>query len=292
MLTTFGIHLFLTILPAKKVSVFSGGLGKETLELRKWDTGQYMTWLGNYISFNPQISEHGSGKWQVSEFNFRAGNTITLCAIAFLLASFMGIFTGTIQSTLEFEPLTGQKRFLPAIMSNSSATTLYFFSSIPAYIIAYVLFLLMESESNMFMAILALALGSGSAMDISRFTSNAHSRQLYSRYVENAIATGLKTSGFIPLPGYVAWHAFRNSLISILPVTAYRIPLIVSSALVVEVVFDLPGLGESLLSSLINQDVPMILSIVLVSVVFVQVCVFLAELLVFILYPQKYSAAD
>jgi peptide/nickel transport system permease protein len=74
-----------------------------------------------------------------------------------------------------------------------------------------------------------------------------------------------------------------------LPITAYRLPLIVSSALVVEVVFDLPGLGESLLSALIQQDTPMILSIILISVLFVQVCVFLADIMAFVLHPQRSS---
>ena len=162
-------------------------------------------------------------------------------------------------------------------------------SSVPAYIIAYFLFLVLKSESNIYLAIIALALGSGSAIDISRLTSNTHNRELTSKYIENALVCGLKTGGLLPLPGYVSWHAFRNSLITILPVITYRLPSIVSSALVVEVVFDLPGLGETLLRSLINQDVPMALNIIMISVLFVQICVFSAEILVFMLHPQQKS---
>ena len=77
-----------------------------------------------------------------------------------------------------------------------------------------------------------------------------------------------------------------NSLITILPVTAMKLPLIVSSAMIVEVVFDLPGMGESLLRALIGQDVPKILSIVLASALFAQFCVFLSELLVYLLNPK------
>ncbi|MBU3917134.1 ABC transporter permease subunit, partial [bacterium] len=170
-----------------------------------------------------------------------------------------------------------------------STTTLFVLSSVPAYIIAYFLFLLLKSESGMFLAVIALALGSGSAMDVSRLTTNTHTRELHSKYVENALTCGLKTSGLIPKPGSVAWHAFRNSLITILPITAYRLPLIVSSGLVVEVVFDLSGLGESLLSSLIQQDIPMVLTIILISVLFVQICVFFADVLAYTLHPHRYS---
>ena len=155
--------------------------------------------------------------------------------------------------------------------------------------IAFSLFLLFNSESNLTLSILSLALGSGLTMDIARLSHNTHSHHLNSKYVENALICGLKTKGILPIPGTVGWHAFRNSLITILPIVAYRFPLIVSSALVVEVVFDLPGLGENLLVSLVRQDIPMILTIVLTSVVFVQICVFIAECLVFVLQPQQRS---
>jgi ABC-type dipeptide/oligopeptide/nickel transport system permease component len=202
----------------------------------------------------------------------------------------MGMFVGTAKATLNNEIVSGTSNSsIVDYFSSASNAMLFLCSSIPAYIIAYFLFLLLKSESNMFLAVIALALGSGSAMDVLRLTSNVHSRELQSKYVENALAVGLQTSGLFPRPGTVAWHAFRNSLITILPVTAYRLPLIVSSALVVEVVFDLPGLGESLLNSLIRQDVPMVLSIILISVVFVQVCVFLADVLAYILHPQKFA---
>ncbi len=289
LLATFGIQLFFNFLPPKRIVDSRTSFGQAKTIVRKWKTEDYLVWVGKILQGEPQISDHASGSWLTNEFRLRSSNTLLLCGNAFIIAALMGIFIGTTGATLNSEHVSGPKKPRPVFVSSLSTSILFVLSSVPAYLIAYFLFLLLKSESNMFLAVIALALGSGSAMDVSRLTSNTHQRELHSKYVENALTCGLKTSGLIPKPGSVAWHAFRNSLITILPITAYRLPLIVSSALVVEVVFDLPGLGDSLLSSLIQQDVPMVLTIILISVVFVQICIFLADVLAYVLHPQKYS---
>ncbi len=289
LLATFGIQLLLTFLPPKRVVDTENTSGYQRMIVREWETKNYVDWLQALVTGNPQVTDNPSGNWLAREITVRAKNTLTLCWNAFLIASLMGIFAGTTKATLNSEHVSGPKKPLSSFLSSVSTSTLFVLSSVPAYIIAYFLFLVLKSESNMFLAVIALAMGSGLAMDVSRLTANIHQRELYSKYVENALTCGLKTSG-LPTPGSVGWHAFRNSLISVLPITAYRLPLIVSSALVVEVVFDLPGLGESLLTALIQQDTPMILTIILISVLFVQVCVFLADVLAFGLHPQRYSA--
>ncbi len=288
LLATFGIQLLLTFLPPKRV-VDPRSTYQEKMVVQMWTTDRYVNWVKRLVAGDLQVSDESTGNWIVQEFKSRARNTLTLCWSAFVVAAVMGIFIGTAKATLNNETVSGPKTWLGNFVSSLSTWSLFALSSIPAYIIAYFLFLLLKSESNMFLAVLALALGSGSSMDVLRLTSNIHSRELQSKYVENALASGLKTGGLLPVPGSVAWHAFRNSLITILPITAYRLPLIVSSALVVEVVFDLPGLGESLLRSLIYQDVPMVLTIILISVLFVQVCVFIADVFAFVLHPQRYQ---
>jgi len=289
LLATFGIQLLLTFLPPKRIVDTESTSGYQRMVVRKWETKNYIDWLKDLVVGKPQITDNASGNWLAREIKVRAVNTLTLCSSAFLIAALMGVFVGTTQATLNSEHVAGPGNLFTSMFSSVSTTTLFVLSSVPAYIIAYFLFLILKSESNMFLAVIALALGSGSAMDVSRLTNNIHQRELNSKYVENALTCGLKTSGLIPFPGSVGWHAFRNSLITILPITAYRLPLIVSSALVVEVVFDLPGLGESLLSALIQQDTPMILTIVLISVLFVQGCVLLADILTFALHPQRYT---
>lgn len=288
LLTTFGIHLCLSALPPKRL-VAPNARMEEQVSIRKWELSHYLSWITSTLVLQMPISDQGTGDWEVREFWLRVKNSLTLCLISFLLAAGLGILLGTLSASLEFEPLSGPPSG-PQWKSFKIVQALVFIaSSLPAYILAYLLFLWFGSDSSTLLAIVSLGLGSAMAVDVARLTQNCHSRELRSKYIESAIANGLKTQGILPKPGCVGWHAFRNSLITILPVTAMKLPLIISSAMIVEVVFDLPGLGESLLWALIGQDVPKILSIVLTSALFAQFCVFVSELLVYLLNPKGRS---
>lgn len=286
LIATFGVQLLFTFLPPRQVSDFRTNFTESHI-YKEWSTHSYLTWAASLIKGTPQISDSVVNKWLLNNFKLRAKTTFLLCTTAFLVSALTGMFAGVIKSQLSNKTISGVPETRSLYFTRGFNYLIFVLSSIPAYMIAFSLFLLFNSESNLTLSIISLALGSGMTMDISRLTHNTHSHHLNSKYVENALICGLKTNGMFPIPGTVGWHAFRNSLITILPIIAYRFPLIVSSALVVEVVFDLPGLGESLLISLVRQDIPMILTVVLTSVVFVQVCVFTAECLVFILRPQQ-----
>lgn len=286
LLATLGIHIFLLALPKKDIRD-ARGIDQTTVSNEAWTNKKYIRWAKSIITFKPKISDMGTTSWLIKDLRYRALNTLLLCTAAFLISTMIGVFTGTTRAMIDCEHVAGPKRPLPSFLSLSSTTVLFIFSSIPSYITAYLMFLMLGTGSSFVFPVIALVLGSGAIMDVSRLTSNVHSQQLSAKYVENALACGLKTSGILPIPGYVAWHAFRNSLITILPVTAYRLPLIVSSALLVEIIFGLPGLGEFLLDSLTKMDLPMVLTIILISVVFVQICVFIADVLAFMLHPKS-----
>jgi peptide/nickel transport system permease protein len=59
-------------------------------------------------------------------------------------------------------------------------------------------------------------------------------------------------------------HVLRNALIPVVTVIGYEIGYLISSAAVVEIIFDLPGLGNTLLQALDNRDYPTIESIVMI----------------------------
>lgn len=286
LLATFGVNLCLTLLPAKRVAQSNSSFSQGPAELRKWTHQSYLDWITETAQGKMPISDQGTGDWETQEFISRVERTLTLCLVSFAFAALIGVIFGTYSASINFELLYEGSGKLGRWFFQSSRWTLFICSSLPAYVIAYLLFLFFQSNSDFSMAMFSLALGSGTGMDLARMAQHTHRRELDSKYVESAVGNGLKTGGLIPLPGHVSWHAFRNSLITLLPVAVMRLPLILSSAIIVEVVFDLPGMGESLLHGLINQDVPLILSILLVSVVFVQSCLFLAELFVFLLHPK------
>src|SRR6202046_4031214 len=59
-------------------------------------------------------------------------------------------------------------------------------------------------------------------------------------------------------------HVLRNALIPVATVVGYEIGYLISSAVVVEAVFDLPGLGSTLLNAIDLRDYPTIESVVMI----------------------------
>jgi peptide/nickel transport system permease protein len=77
-------------------------------------------------------------------------------------------------------------------------------------------------------------------------------------YIEAARARGLSESRI------VMKHALRNSLIATITVLAVNLGWLISSAVVIEKVFDIPGLGNLLVESIYTRDFPTIQALTLV----------------------------
>ncbi|MDQ3890084.1 MAG: ABC transporter permease [Actinomycetota bacterium] len=77
-------------------------------------------------------------------------------------------------------------------------------------------------------------------------------------YVEAARARGLSESRV------VLKHALRNALIATVTVLAVNLGWLISSAVVIEKVFDVPGLGQLLVESIFTRDFPTIQGLTLV----------------------------
>ncbi len=82
-------------------------------------------------------------------------------------------------------------------------------------------------------------------------------------YVRTARAKG------VPRRRVIRKHALRNALIPVATVVAYEVGVLIGASAVVEVIFNLPGLGYTLLQSLQYRDYPILQStVLLIAVVF------------------------
>jgi peptide/nickel transport system permease protein len=64
--------------------------------------------------------------------------------------------------------------------------------------------------------------------------------------------------------GIVARHMLRNALLPLITLFTGFVPALLGGALVVEVIFSVPGVGSLLIDSILSRDFPLILGIVLV----------------------------
>jgi peptide/nickel transport system permease protein len=69
----------------------------------------------------------------------------------------------------------------------------------------------------------------------------------------------------VPEPIVVAKHALKNSMIPILTFAGLNLLIMVNVAVVIEVIFNWPGVGQLLYDALSNRDFPMVQGVVLMS---------------------------
>ncbi len=89
----------------------------------------------------------------------------------------------------------------------------------------------------------------------------------------------------------VIMHAARNAVLPSVANLSLAIGLVVSGALLVELVFDYPGVGNLLLQAVLNEDYPLIQGIFLVITMTVLAANLLADVLYFILDPRTRTEA-
>ena len=110
--------------------------------------------------------------------------------------------------------------------------------------------------------ILVLGIGNGTVGEVVRYLSDEMRRVLAEDYVRTAIAKGAS-----------AWrHSFKEGfLIPITEIIAAKIPFILGGAVVVEQVFNWPGMGRMAWQAAQDRDYPVIMGIAIAAAVFIRV---------------------
>lgn len=120
----------------------------------------------------------------------------------------------------------------------------------------------------------AVTLGTASTALLMRIMRSSMIEELNKEYVLFARAKGL------PERTVVTKHVLRNSLISVVTVAALMLASIADGAVVIEVVFAWPGIGNLIIDAIHSRDFP----IIQLTVVFIGLSIVLANLLADIVY--------
>ena len=107
----------------------------------------------------------------------------------------------------------------------------------------------------------AIALGTGMAAIITRLVRTSMLEVLEEPYVESARSKGLSERIVIYK------HALRNALIPVITVVGLQFGFVLNGAVVIEIVFQRPGLGMMLVDAIFARDFPVVQGVVLVVAV-------------------------
>lgn len=101
----------------------------------------------------------------------------------------------------------------------------------------------------------ALVLGAFGFASVSRLTRSSMVESLQSGYVRTAIAKSL------PWSRVVIRHGLRNSLVSVLTYLALDLGYLLGGTVVIEGVFNLPGIGQLLFTAIRQQQGPVVVGV-------------------------------
>lgn len=115
---------------------------------------------------------------------------------------------------------------------------------------------------------------------IARYVRSEMLEHLPLDYVRTARGKGLMER-FVVLR-----HVLRNSLIPVVTLVALGIPAVFGGAIVTEQVFRVPGIGELLVTSIFNGDIPVVATVLFIFAVLVVLFNLIADLLYAVLDPR------
>lgn len=181
----------------------------------------------------------------------RAGETLKLGVWAFLISVTLGVTLGIVMAIY--------RDSLPAKILDQMISLLY---AVPGFILAVVLLLVFSywlrllpsqgGQTPLHYVMPAACLSMGPIISISRHVRNGILDTLSQDYIRTAVAKGIGKRNTI------LRHAFRNTLIPTLTQISMVVVDIITGSLVIEQVFSWPGIGATLVNSVLNRDFPVI----------------------------------
>jgi len=258
---------FAALLGGRTLSGAERDAAYEALGIPKTWYGQYLAWVGNVLQGDFGISTR-SGQPVAHELISSGGKTLFLTVGSLLVTLGVAI------------PIAAIAAVRPASrIARSSTLLVYLVSALPTFWLGYMLIYFFTKQLGLFpilsatdenqqlswlyalLPVVLLGLGNGALSEIVRYLREEISRVMSEEYVRTARAKGASI-----------WrHAYKEALL--LPVSqiiAAKMPFVLGGAIIVEQVFNWPGLGRVAWQAAQDRDYPVIMAITLLAAIVVR----------------------
>ena len=259
---------------------------RQTLNLDDPLLSRYGAWLsdavrgdlGDSLFSKAPVTNELSEKWPASA---------SVLALGVVFAFLIGLPAGILSAVYKGRPVDRGSTFAATVGMSIPPFVLGIFLAIIFGVWLKVLPIggytsFSESPTEWFRSLVlpALALSGVMAATLARQLRGSLSDVLDEEYIRTARAKGLKSSAV------VLRHGLRMAAGPVASVMAISIGRLVGGAVVVESVFNLPGLGPWLVSSLLSRDLPVVLGVVPFTVILVVALNLVADIIRGFLDPR------
>jgi len=217
---------------------------------------QYLNWVNDILHGNFRQSYFQETKVSTMILN-RAIPTTELALAGMAVAILISIPAGIISAIHQGQPADYASQF-GALLG----------ISMPNFWLGYLLIIVFSVQLDLFpvagvggldhLVLPAITLGTGMAAIITRLVRSSMLEVLDEDYIRTAHSKGLRERIV------VYKHALRNALIPVITIIGLQFGYVLNGAVVVEIVFQRPGLGNLLIQSIFGRDYPVVQGLVLV----------------------------
>lgn len=275
LIITFVVSLLVELAPGDAADALAGsntdpafiaGI-REELRLDEPFLQRYVEWLGHALTGDFGTS-YFTKTSVISVVMERVPVTLALGLVALVLVILLGFGLGVLAAA---KPGGWADR----IVSGFAALML----AAPAFWIALILVLLFSVQLPLFPAVGYSAISSGfgqwlrhlvlPAVALALNPAATIALQLKSALVEEGgrdYLLALRAKG-ISQSSLLLKHALKNASVPVVTILGFRIAVLLGGTVVIETVFAIPGLGLLAQQSAVNQDVPVVLGVVTITVV-------------------------
>ena len=209
----------------------------------------------------------------------RLGVTVKLGILGLAITVLLGIPFGIVSATRQ-----------NSVLDYGVTVFSLFFASMPNFWLALMLIILLSLKAGWLPAtginswkgwiMPCVTLGMTPLAAVTRMTRSAMLEVIRQDYIRTAYAKGL-------LEREVIWkHAIRNAMIPVVTTIGTMVSMIFGGSVVIESIFNIPGLGMLMQTAITNADYPIVLGSVLVISFFVCLINLLVDLLYGFLDPR------
>ena len=274
LLISFVLFAVLSLAPGDPLSQFAANpaVPPEVRENIRRSLGLDQPWPVRYVKWVIAVS-HGDWGFSFGSripvwdlIRLRIPSTLAVVGVAYLVALAIAIPIGILSAVKQY-----------SIFDHVATTFAFMGFSVPTFFTGLLLIILMSVKlqwlpfiydstlqvkdlaslgAQIKQSIMPIAvLGLFQSAVLVRYTRASMLENLPQDYVRTARAKGLAELGVINR------HVVRNSLIPVVTLIALSAPTVFSGALVTEQIFRVPGIGSLLITSIQNNDIPVIMAI-------------------------------
>lgn len=230
---------------------------------------QYLRWVGDLLTgdFGESLF---TGRSVGEEVSSRVETTLELAVLALIISIVVGVSSGTAAAVWRGK---GREQVIrSASLLGLAIPNFWLGTMVVVYFAKWFGWIPPISHTSVFsdpvtnlqqFFIPATVVGLGLAASLSRLSRSAVLEVLREDYVRTARAKGLAARVVL------LRHTLRGSLVPIISLIAIQLGAVIAGTVVIENVFNLPGMGRLLLDSISRKDYPMVQGIILLYGIFI-----------------------